>query len=415
MKIAFFVADYPNPSETFVARQIAGMRALGHDVTIVAGCLKAPMDEIEREGVKVRLIRQESTGIRALTLRLRCGVMALLNWRRLGAIIRGLAMQSLMPAADLLSCPLHLGSYDAIVAHFGPMGVRAAILRQAGMLGGPLAVIFHGKDMSDRWTLKRFLPSYRNLFRSAELLLPISRLWRQRLIDWGAPVGKIRVLRMGVDLGLFDPVPDDKPLQRPLRVLSVARLVEKKGLAYAIEGVKQAAADIDYRIIGYGPLEETLTERCAAPGNNVRLLGRRSHADVFAELRATDIFLLPSVTAEDGDMEGIPVALMEAMAMGVLVVATRHSGIPELIEDELEGLLVTERDANAIAHALDRIADGAIDIAAMRRAARAKVEREFNNSLLDHDLEALLATLQPEADQPRAVADSAATPRSLRA
>lgn len=413
MKIAFFVADYPNPSETFIARQIAGMRALGHDVTIVAGSLKAPIGEIETDRLKVRLVRQSSGGIKALILALRNGAMALLNWRRFIAIVRGMAMRSLMPAADLLNCPQHLGSFDAIVAHFGPTGVRASILRQAGLLSGPLAVIFHGKDMSDRWTLKRFLPFYRDLFRSAELLLPISHLWRQRLIEWGAPAANIRVLRMGVDLDLIDAVPDTKPLQRPLRILSVARLVEKKGLQYAIEGVKQAAADIEYRIIGYGPLEDALTEQGARPGNPVQLLGRRSHADVFAELRAADIFLLPSVTAEDGDMEGIPVALMEAMAMGVLVIATRHSGIPELIEDQVEGLLVAERDADGIAHALDLIASGAIDVAAMRQAARAKVAREFNNATLDYELEALLATLQPVQVQPRTVSSTAVTTPSL--
>ncbi|MGK2909940.1 MAG: glycosyltransferase [Sphingobium sp.] len=400
MKIAFFVAEYPNPSETFIARQIAGMRALGHEVTILAGQLRAPAEDVRREGVAVRLVRDAQTGGAALPVRLRGALGSLLHWKRIAVMVRGAAMGSLMPAADLLGCPAHLGSYDAIVAHFGPTGVRAAALRDAGMLSGPLAVIFHGKDMSDRWTLKRYLPFYRRLFQSAELLLPISRLWRGRLLEWGAPAGKIKLLRMGVDLDRIDSMPNDRLLGAPLRVLSVARLVEKKGLQYAIEGVKEARADIEYRIIGYGPLQDALTQQAAAPGNSVQLLGRKSHTEVFEELRAADVFLLPSVVAEDGDMEGIPVALMEAMAMGVLVLATRHSGIPELIEAEIEGLLVPERDGPAIAQALDQIANGVLDLQAVRSAARAKVRRDFNNAVLDHELEALLASLPPfVADQ----------------
>lgn len=400
MRIAFFVAEYPNPSETFITRQIAGMRALGHDVTILAGRLRAPLDDVRREGVTVRMVRDSRVGLAALSVHLRGALTSLLHWKRIAVMARGAAMGSLMPAADLLSCPAHLGSYDAIVAHFGPTGVRAAALRDAGVLSGPLAVIFHGKDMSDHWTLKRYLPFYRRLFRSAELLLPISRLWRERLLEWGAPAGKIKLLRMGVDLDRIDSMPFQRPLGVPLRVLSVARLVEKKGLEYAIAGVKQADANIAYRIIGYGPLQDALAKQAAAAGNSVKLLGGKSHSEVFNELRAADVFLLPSVVAEDGDMEGIPVALMEAMAMGVIVLATRHSGIPELIEPETEGLLVPERNSEEIAEALDRIADGTLDLQAVRSAARAKVRREFNNAVLDHELEALLASLRSfTADQ----------------
>lgn len=395
MKIAFFVAEYPNPSETFIARQIAGMQRLGHEVTILAGQLRAPIATLQRDGVAVRLVRDAHSGPAALPMRLGCAFNALLHGKRAVAVVRGAAMGSLMPAADILGCPEHLGSYDAIVAHFGPTGVRASILREAGLLAGPLAVIFHGKDMSDHVTLKRYLPFYRRLFRSAEMLLPISRLWRGRLLEWGAPASKIKLLRMGVDLDRIDMMPLDRPMGTPLRVLSVARLVEKKGLEYAIAGVKAAQANIEFRVIGYGPLEAALTEQAATPGNSVTMVGPKSHGEVFDELRAADIFLLPSVVAEDGDMEGIPVALMEAMAMGVLVLATRHSGIPELIEAEAEGVLVPERDGKAIAHALDRIAIDALDLQAIREAARAKVRREFNNAVLDHELQALLASLRP--------------------
>jgi colanic acid/amylovoran biosynthesis glycosyltransferase len=211
------------------------------------------------------------------------------------------------------------------------------------------------------------------------------------LLEWGAPAERITVLRMGVDVDRFEPPDDGRPLRRPLRALSVGRLVEKKGLRYAIEGAERAAAMVELDIIGYGPLEEELAELANAGANTTRLLGKRAHAEVFRQLANADVFLLPSVVAADGDMEGIPVALMEAMALGVVVIASRHSGVPELIEDGVDGLLVDERSGAQIAAALDRLAAGKVDVAGLRRRARAKVARDFNNAILDRELEALLA------------------------
>ena len=106
-------------------------------------------------------------------------------------------------------------------------------------------------------------------------------------------------------------------------------------------------------------------------------------------LNKSDIFLLPSVVDSQGDMEGIPVALMEAMASGLTVVSTYHSGIPELIEDNVSGFLVPERDPKAIAEALKKVmtTDKLNDI---RRQAREKVEKEFNSFTLSNELVALI-------------------------
>ena len=395
MKIAFFVADYPNTSETFVARQIAGMHALGHEVVIIAGRHHYGESDPLDAQIPIYAIRRKGSRIAALLRVVGQSLTSADARRRLGAIIRSGIGRQRAAVADMVMTPANLGDYDAIVAHFGPAGVRAMDLRQAGVLGGPLAVVFHGKDMSDHCTLKLQLRHYCRLFREAELLLPISELWRRRLLDWGAPPERITVLRMGVDIDRFEPAEDDRPLHRPLQALSVARLVEKKGLRYAIEGVRGAAAMIDFDIIGYGPLEGELAALAKAGGNRIRLLGKRTHAEVFQRLAHADVFLLPSVVAAGGDMEGIPVALMEAMALGVVVIASRHSGIPELIEDGVDGLLVDERSGDQIAVALDRLAAGKIDIAGLRRRARAKVARDFNNAILDRELEALLARIGP--------------------
>jgi colanic acid/amylovoran biosynthesis glycosyltransferase len=407
MRIAFAVADYPSVSETFIVRQIEGMRRQGHAVTIIAGHHHRHLDDPLRGSVPICALR---TGTGGATQRLR-SLARLLHPRRAAVILHALRHRCPATLADVTSGP-DCGEFDAIVAHFGPMGVRAMLMREAGIIKGPLAVVFHGRDMSDYNLLNRYLPLYRLLFRSAELLLPISRLWRDRLIEWGARPERAIVLRMGVDLGPEPVVPDDRPLSSPLRILSVARLVEKKGLSYAIDGVNAAETEIDFQIIGDGPLRENLGAIAARPGARVTLLGRRTHAEVFAALNASDVFLLPSITAADGDMEGIPVALIEAMATGVIVLATRHSGIPELISNGHSGLLVDERDSAAIAAAIDDLASGRIDRVAMRRSARATVAEHFNSATLDAELDRLLRGLADRGARAD-VGGPAATPFAL--
>ena len=124
----------------------------------------------------------------------------------------------------------------------------------------------------------------------------------------------------------------------------------------------------------------------APPDKEIAFLGQKPEQEIIAALAEADVFLLPSVTAASGDMEGIPVALMEAMARGVLVVATKHSGIPELIVDQRSGWLVPERDSAAIAQVLSLVGGGACRPGEMRLAARAAVESGFNNAKLDRQL-----------------------------
>lgn len=412
MKIAFFVGQFPILSETFVIRQIAGLVRAGHDVTVIAG--QWGDRSVEHEVYhkyqledRVYSIRGDAGGrLSRAMLVLRFALRSLVSLpgrRQLGAVVS--AVTTGCPAALLdiaaQSPRGFIGRFDAVIAHFGPVGVRAMYLQQAGLLEGPIATVFHGLDMSDRATLARNMGNYRRLFSRTALMLPISRLWEGRLHAWGASPAKTRVLHMGVDLDRLVMLPADRPLVRPLRVLSVARFTEKKGLEYAIRGVSKANCEIEFDVIGSGPLEESLRVLAGqSSANTIRFLGKQPQQKVFEALERADVFLLPSVTAEDGDMEGIPVALMEAMAKGVLVLATQHSGIPELIQNGVSGLLVRERDAEGIAGALERIAAGEIDTALMRREARRAVEMQFNNVTLDRDLVEICSDLaqgQPDA------------------
>ena len=230
------------------------------------------------------------------------------------------------------------------------------------------------------------------------MMLPISDLWAGRLKNMGCPQEKITVSRMGVDLERFTRRPVKVP-GKPLKIISVARLTEKKGLHVAIEACRQLRArgvDFRYRILGIGPWERrlrTLIEQYQLE-DYVEMPGFKPSHEVKAMLDEADVFLLPSVTGADGDMEGIPVALMEAMAVGIPVVSTLHSGIPELIKSDYSGWLVPENNAMALA---DRLAEfSGIDQQALEPVihnARQKVEADFNQQVINRQLASLLQTL----------------------
>ncbi len=399
MRIAFFVAIYPVISETFITRQIAGLADAGHEVVVITGTHHgaAGDDKVRVFTVRPGIAGGVKSGARALASIGSLTLRGLYDRRaRLALMTAGSAItrRYTAPIGDIIGIgAASLGDFDAIICHFGPAGVRALYLRDAGLFSGPIATVFHGFDLTHQETVRQMLPHYRSLFERTEALLPISELWKQRLEQWGAPSSKITVLHMGVDLDRYSFPDPDRPLAEPLRVLSVARLVEKKGLEYAIRGCASARTPNTLRIIGAGPLHDMLEDQARLSPHEVTLLGALPHERIFQELENADVFLLPSVVAADGDMEGIPVSLMEAMAMGVVVVTTRHSGIPELVEDGVSGLLAAEYDAGGIADALDRIGSGSTDISGLRTAAYRAVESRFDNARLDAELERIVERL----------------------
>ncbi len=143
-----------------------------------------------------------------------------------------------------------------------------------------------------------------------------------------------------------------------INVVTVCRLTEKKGLIYSIRAVTQLIRrypSIRYDIVGFGPLEQELKQLIARLGaqNQIRLVGRASEDGVAAILDDAHIFLLASVTASNGDEEGIPNVLKEAMARGIPVVSTFHSGIPELVDDGVSGFLVPQRSIKLLANKIE--------------------------------------------------------------
>ncbi|MHC4951944.1 MAG: glycosyltransferase, partial [Planctomycetota bacterium] len=279
---------------------------------------------------------------------------------------------------------------DIIHCHYGTVGNQAVFLKDIG-LRAKISTVFHGFDLSS-YLKSHGLDVYSELFEKGDLFLPVSKFWENKLIELGCPPEKISVNHMGIDTEKFTPRKKELP-QNKIKVLTVARLTEKKGHCYALQAIRQAVRivpKLEYHIAGDGPLLKELKGLTKKLGteNNVVFHGKVNSDEVLAMYKAADIFLLPSVTPSTGDMEGIPVSLMEAMSCGLPVIASQHSGIPELVLDGQSGYTVPEKDIRSIADQIIYLAENDKVRCKLGKQAREYVELNFNNRIvLDQLLE----------------------------
>ena len=416
MKIAVFVDQFPVRSQTFVLNQITGLIDLGLDVHIIA-VHKGELD-LYKEGDYLSyqlnkrctyLLEKKNGLIDKLMYRLFRIIAGMFHPSTTSSVIRGLLPSYGKHALSLqlstiASNQKQLLSYDWIVCHFGPNGVLANKLRKIGVLSGKVATVFHGFDISEQRRLATYSNDYKQLFKETELLLPISELWSKKLIILGANSDKIKVHRMGVDLSefTFSSLTAKKTCsaasatlnKNTLKIFSVARFTEKKGLKYAIESLRFLPEDIrvDYQLAGYGELEQELKllVKQFNLSDKVTFCGTLSAQQVKQFMQEADIFLQPSITATNGDMEGVPVAIMEAMAIGIPIIATHHSGIPELIINEQDGFLVPEHDAQAIAEKILLIHKDKLLSNKLVKQARSRIESVGDVTILNRQLVELL-------------------------
>lgn len=360
MRIAFFVHRFPALSETFILNQITGLLDHGHQVMVFSewgaeGSVVHP--DVEAYRLMDRVVRVsdgaqrlgELAWTRSLALR---APGTFLRMRRKGAGGHG----GRRPLGRKLAILARSGFVpDVVHAHFGDVALRS---RFATLLWPvPFVASFYGHDAS-RVPLRDGADVYEPLHSTAQRVTVLSGEMRRRLVDLGFPDHRVREHRIGVDPDRF-PFRERRkdPGADTIELLTVARLVEKKGVDYALRALAPLAERFRfrYRIIGDGPLRGALEERSRGLGleERVEFMGSATQDRVRAAIDEADLFLLPSVTAADGDREGTPTVLMEASASGLPVVATHHAGIPEVVLDGVTGALVPERDVEALTRALE--------------------------------------------------------------
>jgi colanic acid/amylovoran biosynthesis glycosyltransferase len=221
----------------------------------------------------------------------------------------------------------------------------------------PSVVSFYGYDISK--ILRGNPDAYNSLFNQCDAVTTLSDNMSEKVIKAGCPTEKVFKQQLAVDTNRFQFQHRQRPSGEQIQLLTIARFTEKKGLKYAIDAIAQVIEthNISYRIAGDGPLREDIETQIERHGigDSVELLGWINQRQVKREMSNAHIFVLPSVTAKDGDKEGTPTVLLEAQATGMPVISTHHAGIPEIVVDDESGLLVPERDVDALVDALREV------------------------------------------------------------
>lgn len=276
---------------------------------------------------------------------------------------------------------------DVLHAHFGRPAVKAMSIADA--LACPLVVTFYGYDISQLPRQKRWRTAYETLWRAAETIIVLSEDMKRQAVRLGAPPEDVRVVHLARDLSDFSYRP---PQGAVSEWISVGRLTEKKGHLDAIQAVQQEGEEgrsLTLRIVGDGPQRDELREYIRAHDleGTVELLGSRPNAEVARRLRDADAFLLCSKTAASGDREGTPTVLIEAQAVGLPCVTTRHAGIPEMIPEANHRFLAPEGDVDAIAECIRDVRGCTED--ERRRVAEAGREMVETSFSLEREVEKL--------------------------
>lgn len=273
---------------------------------------------------------------------------------------------------------------DVILSEFGTQALALAPL--ANELDIPIFTYYRGTDASKALGARRIQVAYRKMMPRLAGVFSVSQFLLDNLARHGVHHDNAHVIPSGVDVRRF--VPGDKD---PLSCLAVGRFVEKKAPLTTLRSFAEASGGTQARLdfIGDGPLLEAARALAAELGvaGRVTFHGAQRHDFVRARLERTQFFLQHSVTAADGNTEGLPTAIQEAMACGCITVSTRHAGIPEAIDEGLTGYLVDEQDAEGFTRAIRTALTGS-DVPEMSAAARRVAEERFDNDILLHKLEA---------------------------
>jgi colanic acid/amylovoran biosynthesis glycosyltransferase len=382
LRIAYLVGSYPAQSETFIRNEIRVLLERGHDVTVYADRHRTA-ERAGSELVRYAQDRPKWKGARVLrAFKLARDTQRLITPERTIALTKLMAKgaggyESSYRAYAFARDPLH----DVLHCHFGPAGLQGMDMVKLGLASRRLVVTFHAYDVV-KYPIIHGTRVYDDLFEAASRILVISNYMRDRLLSLGCPSDKMVVHHAGVDLRQFRFQPPAQSGEAPVRFLFVGRLVDKKGLSVALDALRMLGPEYPWRlrILGTGGLSATLHRQAELFGiaDRVEFLGARRSDEVAAEMQQADLLIAPSRTDSSGNQEGIPVVLMEAMASGLPVVSTYHSGIPELVEQGVTGFLAEENNAASLLQTLEDAIQARRQWSEITQRARVVIENNFN-------------------------------------
>lgn len=388
-KIAYLMSWFPARTETFILYEIIELERRGLSVEIYPVLGKksgAPHPEAVpliartnyRAFLSAKILRANWHWLRTSPLRYLSVLFACVvgNLRSIDFLAKALFV---FPKAALIAWELQQKGVERVHAHWATHPTLAAFVIK-GLTGIPYSFTAHAHDLYvDRTMLRQKL-------EAAEGMVTISDYNRRLIRGWygEAAEKKVSVIRCGIDSSVFKPKTEEQTKKNHLfTAVCIASLRDYKGHAYLIEACKLLKArgkSPRVLLIGDGEDRAKIEEQIARAGlsETVHLLGHQTRDRVSELLGEADMAVQPSIVTANGKMEGIPVALMEALACEVPVVATNISGISELVRHETTGLLVPEKDSKALADAMERVMNNPSLARKLAQAGRELVLREFD-------------------------------------
>lgn len=383
--LAVFMSRFPAVTETFILREMIELErqaervlpvpmlrespAVLHEAAVpwVGRAIYSPFLDRAIAAAVLRGMRRHPWKMVALLARLTAGTIT-----RPGTLLRTLAI---FPKSVWLAERLQREGVLHIHAHFATYpATMAAIVSELAPI--TFSITVHAHDIQVDRSLLRWKLGRARFIRS---ISDFNRRFLERL--YPEVRGRIEVIHVGIDPAAY-PARPATPTNSEPRILTVAAHKPYKGLPVLIDACAILRAEgLSFRctIVGDGPMRGALESRIRALGldGSVSLAGSRPEKEVARMMSEADLFVLPSVVAPDGQMEGIPVALMEAMASARPVISTTISGIPELVDDGVGGLLVEPGDAAALAAAMRSLLDNPVRARRLGLQARQRVLRDF--------------------------------------
>lgn len=274
---------------------------------------------------------------------------------------------------------------DLLHAHFGPTSNIVGDLKEIGAIKCQLLSSFHGMDITV-YPKQYGNGYYKRLFKVSEMFTGNSQFIIDKMLETGCPKEKIVKVPECLNIDQFH-YRDITPVRDTFRILTVGRFVEKKGYEFSFKAVallKNAGVSFTYNIIGEGPLKDAMIKLAQDLGIREDLVfhGAMKQEEVKQFYESSHVFLLPSVTAENGDTEGQGLVLQEAQAIGLPVVATLHNGFPDSIIDGSTGYLVPEKDHEALYEKLLVLANNENLCEEMGKLGRSFVEENFDSKII---------------------------------
>jgi colanic acid/amylovoran biosynthesis glycosyltransferase len=358
LHILFIVGHFPVPSQVFILNMMTGLIDQGHNVSIFS-FNKDPLVDMHPNIEKYNLLKHVSY-----------------HW---------------LPSKLPKKC-------DIVFCQFGYLGQKIFSMPQLSewLQKRKVVVCFRGADLSSY--LEKSPGMYKKVLKQADLFLPVCDYFKKKLIALGCKNSKIIVHHSAIDCSQFFFTIRHKPVDNRINMVSVCRLVKKKGIDDAIHAFAEIVKKYPwahYYIVGDGP-ERTYLELLIYQldlQDHVTLCGWKTHDEVIAMLDRSHIFVLPSRKGSDGNEEGIANALKEAMAMGLISIGTWHAGTPELIDDGISGFLVPEQNVVQLTKTIEHVIEHPEIWETIGLAARKKVEDEFETKRSMKRLERLFYAL----------------------